>query len=283
MQTDTLLDLGFIDVGAWRLGDDGKIYLHLDEEKRSESRVLLDMEKALYSFAGPDGEVLYIGKTARAIRQRFNGYRTPGGRQRTNIRCNAAIRERLNSGQETRVLVFPMTLHLSHLRYGDFPINIAAGLEDGLIEAFNPPWNKSGGRGAPALTEDAEREVDDAEPAELAPVPTDAEESAATTDGVPFTVELGDTYLSKGHLNLGRFASPHLGENGEVIKVILGRPDKFIISKINRTANRTGNVRLVGNHRHIADWLRERYVLGDTLHCRVLDRNTVLLQEPRNR
>ena len=37
-----------------------------------------------------------------------------------------------------RILVFNP---ISNLRYGDFDINLAAGLEDSLIAEFSPPWN----------------------------------------------------------------------------------------------------------------------------------------------
>jgi len=30
------------------------------------------------------------------------------------------------------------------LQWAEFPINLPAALEDGLIEMFSPPWNKTG-------------------------------------------------------------------------------------------------------------------------------------------
>src|SRR3954451_9448298 len=133
---ETLLNVGFVDVAAWHLsGED--INYELDGERAQANEVLLDNPNALYAFVR-DEAVQYIGKTTMSVRKRFFGYRKPGKGQQTNLRCNARIKEALKKGEAVRILVFTP---ISELRYLEFEINLAAGLEDALIKAFNPPWN----------------------------------------------------------------------------------------------------------------------------------------------
>jgi hypothetical protein len=72
-------------------------------------------------------------------------YERPGPSQRTNIACNAKLREVLASQQAVDIYVFGDP----DLReYAGVPVSLAAGLEDGLIREFRPPWNKTGRRAA---------------------------------------------------------------------------------------------------------------------------------------
>ncbi|TIT84439.1 MAG: GIY-YIG nuclease family protein, partial [Mesorhizobium sp.] len=151
LNADVLLNLGFVDVGRWETaGDD--IGYRLDGVDAEANQVMLDVPNALYAFVRGD-DVQYIGKTARSIRRRYVGYCRPGKRQRTNLRCHRNIQAAIQENTEIRILVFTP---ISHLRYSDFEINLAAGLEDSLIKAFDPPWNGRE-RGQP-ITEEAERE-----------------------------------------------------------------------------------------------------------------------------
>ena len=50
-----------------------------------------------------------------------------------------------------------------------------------------------------------------------------------------------------------------------------------MISKINRTANRTGAVRVVGGNQQIARWFQEHFKEGDTVQGRVVDPYTLEL------
>ena len=82
---------------------------------------------------------MYIGKSVRTLSQRMYNYMNPGGTQLTNISNNARIAEALRANQTVDLYVFcpePST-------YQGIPLNLAAGLEDGLIGIFKPPWNGS--------------------------------------------------------------------------------------------------------------------------------------------
>jgi hypothetical protein len=68
-------------------------------------------------------------------------YQRPGPSQRTNIRINAAIAERLATGNAIEIYVLPDP---GDMEYKGFHLNLAAGLEDSLISSLRPTWNKAG-------------------------------------------------------------------------------------------------------------------------------------------
>ena len=53
--------------------------------------------------------------------------------------------------------------------------------------------------------------------------------------------------------------------------------DTPLVSRIDRKANPSGAVRVIGGNRHIAKWVRTHFAFGDTVDARVLDRNSILL------
>jgi hypothetical protein len=276
LNAEVLLNLGFVDIGRWVPSGD-YIAHQLDGENASANEALLDARNALYAFVEGD-RVLYIGKTARSIRKRYRGYCRPGMRQATNKRCHGNIKAALSQGTEIRIFAFaPIT----HLRYADFEINLAAGLEDSLIREFDPPWNGKDDKGRQPISEDAERE--EAEEAEVekpdAASASDIlpEPQASSPAPVPFSVALGPTYFNKGFLNPGVDASRHLGNDAEPVRVLLGDANNVVVSKINRTANSSGAVRVVGGNSQIARWFQDNFHEGDTVQGRVIDRHTILL------
>lgn len=269
-----LLNLGFVDVGKWQPKGDSIAY-NLDGAGASASEVLLDAPNALYAFVRDD-QVVYIGKTVRSIRKRYVGYGRPGKTQATNQRCHRNIKAAIAEGTEIRIFVFtPVT----HLRYSDFEINLAAGLEDSLIRDFDPPWNGKD-RGHP-ISEDAEREEEEesefgaSDVVAVADAP--AEPPASGQAMATFSVVLGATYYEKGILNLGVGASAYLGKDGDPIRVRFSDGSQTVVSKINRTANRTGAVRVIGGNAQIARWLQENFSEGDAVHGSVVDPHTIEL------
>jgi hypothetical protein len=258
----------------WRFGD--LIAYHLDGDDAAANQVLLDARNALYAFVKAE-DVLYIGKTARSIRKRYVGYCRPGKRQATNQRCHRNIKVAIAQGTEIRIFVFTP---ISHLRYADFEINLAAGIEDSLIRQFDPPWNGRE-RGQP-ISEEAEREEAEETETVQAGVPASAdtlpEPQASSQAMVPFSVVLGPTYYNKGFLNPGVEASRHLGKDGDPIRIRFSDGSPMVISKINRTANSTGAVRVVGNNQQIAHWFQENFNEGDTVQGRVVGTHEIQCQ-----
>lgn len=275
LNAEVLLNLGFVDVGRWELSGDFIAY-EFDGEDADANQILFDASNALYAFVRGE-RVLYIGKTARSIRKRYVGYCRPGKRQATNLRCHHNIKTAIAEGLEIRIFAFaPIT----HLQYADFEINLAAGLEDSLIRAFDPPWN--GREKGQPISEEAEREeAEEAEHQGASPANDVVSKPAASgTALASFSIVLGPTYYNKGFLNPGVEASRSLGNDGDPIRIVFSDGSQTVVSKINRTANRTGAVRVVGGNQRIAEWFQEHFREGDTVQCRVMDPHTIALVAP---
>jgi hypothetical protein len=280
LTSDTLLNLGFRDIAAWvASSDNGGIDYFVDGPNAPAVRVLLDQKNSLYAFVHGD-RVMYIGKTARTLRERLAGYRNPHKGQRTNWRCNGNIREMLKRNEVLRILAFNP---ISHLRYGGFDINLAAALEDSLIAEFKPPW--SGRERGHAITEEAEREL--VEEAALpigtasgAPtaLPIAPEPESPIPVGVAsFQITLAETCYRQGLINPGVDASRYLGDDGDPIAISFGDGSEPVTSHIDRTANKSGAVRVVGRNRLIAQWFQKHFSEGDIVEARILDRHHILL------
>lgn len=271
LNSDVLFNLGFERIGEWVCELDVLDYA-LEEKSKARVDVLCTVDNALYAFVQHE-TVLYIGKTTRSIKKRFLGYRKPGASQSTNLRCNAKLKEKLKAGSKIDILVFtPVT----HLRYADFEINLAAGLEDALIQKFNPPWN--GRDRGHVISEEAEREEAEAASVNNGLQVNDAGASYEAVQSVAsFEVKLHGTYYEKGLINVGVAASPYLGGHDEPVEIAFSDGSPSIISSINRTAVSSGSVRIVGRNGLIADWFQKNFKRGDTVQARILDTNHIIL------
>lgn len=269
MSTEILLHIGFVDIGRWE--PDGDFIAYRPDEA-GIWKVDLRKPNALYAFVQGD-DIRYIGKTSRSIRTRFTGYCKPADTQQTNKRCHGHIRTSLDNGVETRILVFTP---ISHLRYADYEIDLAAGLEDSLIKAFNPPWN---GRASQAsktpISEDAEREK--AEEPEIVQDDFPTAPAASASGLADFQIKLGTTYYKQGFINPGVEASRYLGDDGEAVIIQFADGTDPVHSFIDRTANPNKSVRVVGGNRQIAEWFRANFSQGDIVHGQVVDAHAIRL------
>lgn len=126
-----LLGLGFREVGAWKLNGQRPSY-SLEAEATSYN--------VLYAFVRGD-EVLYVGKTTIALRDRMYQYQRPGPSQRTNIRVNGLLGALLADEKSIGIYALPDD---GSMEYRGFNLNLAAGLEDSVIRELRPKWNKAG-------------------------------------------------------------------------------------------------------------------------------------------
>lgn len=131
-----LVSIGFENAARWELDAEGEIK-HVGDNQGSWDNLVTIFPQALYAFC-VDGSVMYVGKTVSTLRVRFRGYRFPGETTLTNRHCNEKIKESLAAGRAVRILVFPNRIPLM---WGVYPINMAAGLEDALIDDLQPDWN----------------------------------------------------------------------------------------------------------------------------------------------
>lgn len=262
LNAEILRDMEFRDVGHWTLKDEEhRLQYKVDDVHKG----YLDVRNVLYAFVQGD-DVLYIGKTTRSVRNRFVGYCTPGVNQSTNIKCNDGIRDIISRGGEVRILIFSP---ISHLSYSEFPINLAAGLEDALVARMAPPWNGKGVGAKVMQTETAELEEE--------ALSTDAGNDTDLPQPLhEFDFVLRPHYYKSGMVNPGVEATPYFGGHGDPIRISFSDGTADIASSINRTANRSGGVRLVGKNRQIGDWFREHFNEGDTVQARLLSPNWLM-------
>lgn len=131
-----LTEIGFINIAQWIIDRNGQI-AHEGDDPAGWADMCSNYPQALYAFC-IDEKIKYIGKTISTLRSRFSGYRNPGKTTATNRRCNTEISKALQVGKIVRILVLP---NRTPLMWGRFPINVAAGLEDALIDDLQPDWN----------------------------------------------------------------------------------------------------------------------------------------------
>lgn len=125
---DVLIDAGFQKLGSWIATQDG---IGLDSPAPKHGGV--------YAFV-VGGKVMYVGLTRMGFHRRMYNYQRGNVRQRTSHRINEIIAAHVSGGTAIEVyLATPPALEWNGL-----PVNSAAGLEAGLIEMIQPPWNKMG-------------------------------------------------------------------------------------------------------------------------------------------
>lgn len=123
---------GFRRIGEWRLVASGEAFELTDPAPK---------EPGVYAFV-VDDVVNYIGVTLTTLHTRMGHYRRGNEAMRTSQRVKGLILEALRGGSAVEVLVAvpkPAEWH-------SMPVNMAAGLEAGLISHILPAWNIRGAR-----------------------------------------------------------------------------------------------------------------------------------------
>jgi hypothetical protein len=123
---DQLLKAGFRHLGEWTADGSGAIKLNAQAPA----------EPGVYAFVIED-MVVYVGLTNSGLRTRFDQYRRGHKGQRTSARIKGQIINALSSGQQIKVMIATPGASV----WNGLPVNTAAGLEGGLIQAMRPAWN----------------------------------------------------------------------------------------------------------------------------------------------
>lgn len=124
-----LIKAGFHTCGHWELKPGGGIHFIGDIPK----------EPGAYGHA-VDGMVMYIGVATMGLKKRIRFYGKPGSTQRTSLRVNDLIAKELAKNRTVELLVVVPGAN----DWNGLPVDIASGLENGLIKKYMPPWNKRG-------------------------------------------------------------------------------------------------------------------------------------------
>lgn len=129
LDPDTLRLAGFEDLGDWALQNGGLLTIHS-----------APVGPGVYAFV-IDLRVVYVGVAIGGLRRRLRCYARPGNRK-TATRINGEICAALEQGQDVRVLAATPPA----MMWNGLPINGAAGLELGLIQTYDLPWNRQHAR-----------------------------------------------------------------------------------------------------------------------------------------
>lgn len=253
---DRLLKIGFECVGHWSLLN-GQPVCQLDHHTTSRN--------LLYAFAS-DGEVKYIGKTTKDLKTRMYQYQNPGPGQSTNIKNHENIKSLLEAGEAVDLLVL---VDNGLLHYGDFHVNLAAGLEDSLIATLSPEWNGSQRRKAAV----------ERSPSPVSPLPVQAA-SPERVPGRSFKISLGKTYYDKGFFNVPVDYSDRFGEDRERVSIFLGDSGRVVDGYINRTANPGTNAPRVFGGATLRDWIRRTFKLNETAEIEVVSPREMVIRRP---
>lgn len=175
----------------------------------------------------------------------------------TNIKNNANIIEMLSNNVAVDILVLPDS---GLMHYGQFHLNLAAGLEDSIISVISPAWN---GIQRPVLKSE---EV----------VSTEAE-IITHSRTKQFTFNMTDTYWRRGFFNVPVVSSQNFGKDGESIKIILRDGVSSITAMINRTANQSGSPRIMGGV-ELRQYFQLSYIIGDVAPFELITQNMMKLK-----
>ena len=242
-----LLKIVFLPAGQWVLINN-EIKFNLTNHHTTTN--------VLYSFIS-NGDIKYIGKTRVQLSQRMYGYQNPGPTQSTNIRLNAAIKNLLVDNQP--VAIFILTDN-GLLRYGDFRINLAAGLEDTLIYELNTDWNLAGKNLIPVDIASEKPELSNEPKPIVALIPVIA----------TINIILGIAYYNQGFFNVGREYSELFGADNATIDIQLSSSgETTILGYINRTANNNETPRIMGG-KELRNWIKNNFNPNDTMKVDII-------------
>jgi len=209
------------------------------------------------------GEVKYVGKTRKTLRQRFVGYVNPGQGQATNRKVNCFVKLALNKGYRVETYSFQDN---TPLQWNGINLNIPAGIEDAVIDHWRPEWNFIRNSATPCndkrVTSNLNMETNN--PAS----PIKAESK------VLFKWTLGKTYYRTGYMNPGVKVDEWFGQAGENVQLFL--PNGAVYeATIDRNANLNKTVRLGFNG--IIPFLRENFTENQEVFIEILEKNKLRL------
>lgn len=265
---DRLLEIGFELAGEWML-DEQDVQIELQRYGNAAN--------VLYAFASYD-ELLYVGRSGRSLQLRMDGYCNGGPPRTMRARNRERIIAMLMVDQPVDLYAMPDP---GNLHYGSFRVNLAAGLQHSLVEALQPPWNRSGPQPPPVRRRDgdirrARRRHDPMKAAD----PTSYTD--LTTDQPSYRFLLGYHYIDKGFFNVPLRYSGFFGDDQQKIRILCGRERATLHGHIDRSTNTNSTPRIVGG-RKLKRWFEENGGINNPVDIDILAPNAVWIRNPGTR
>ena len=264
---DRLLEIGFEFCGEWMLDED---------ELTVELQRYGSAANVLYAFASGD-ELLYIGRSARSLQLRMDGYQLGGPPRSFRARNRERIIAMLMIDQPVDVFAMPDP---GNLHYGTFRVNLAAGLQHSLIEALHPPWNKMHPK-EPAVKRPSRSSRMKKRRTHL--VEDDSNSyTDLTTDRPSYRFLVGYHYIDKGFFNVPQRYARLFGDDQQKIRIMCGRERLTIHGHIDRSANTNAAPRIVGG-RKLKRWFQDNSGINNPVDIDILAPNAVWIRNPGTR
>jgi len=182
--------------------------------------------------------------------------------QSTNIRNNRLIKEQLDKSVAVDILALPDN---GLMHYGQFHMNLAAALEDDIINVIKPEWN--GGRKESIISEKSE------------PIQESSDEIMSNDEPTvgSFLLELQPTYYKSGFFNVKVSDENLIGNDGERIDIYTGDSSVPIAGSINRRCNTNLTPRIMGGT-GLRNWFVKFSNVGDQLTVMVNSPNSIRIR-----
>lgn len=253
---DTIVkELGFRHIGTWRA--QGESLNHTITDFLNENGVL-------YAFL-INNEVCYIGKTSNLLGIRMAGYINASTSQTTNSRVRGAILEAI---KQNRIVEIYVLLDKEEIRYKRFRLRLADGLEDTLIEYFQPKWNYRGTQRIKELVCDYPSDI-----IYETSGPVKQHNNALASAHITVAKEFlkGKINFPKKKIDYNKF----IPELPKKVKLILGESDK--VNNVNIIDAGNGQARI--NSVELLTWYRTNNLRpGDMIYVDFIDEVTIRLR-----
>lgn len=227
----------------------------------------------LYAFASPS-TLYYVGKTTRTLANRMYEYARGDANLRTNKKCHDRITALLSRHEVQAVDILVFSPAETHLYWGKFRINVAAGLEDSLILQLAPSWNGSN-RG---LVQTESAATEEALVGAADPFPSSAV-TALAAKPVTFTIDLaGEVYWNGGFINPPVECHGLIGKPGEPIALYVEGVSQPLARKIKRANQKKEYPRIYGG-RELAQWFQQNFKRGEFVTVEIRSPNELRLRK----
>jgi hypothetical protein len=239
-QLEKLNQIGFKKVGEWALSMSNKerIVFNIDEN--------LHKQDLLYAFES-DGQVYYIGRTEKSLKERMNNYKAGknnGAAGSTNKLVHKNIINLLNSGKKVNIFVL---LDNANLEYCGIKISLASGLEMNLIKAqlFENLWNLRGGSIKKVVIKNKKTQMNENKIVKL---------------------KLGKEYYNKGIISFSKKHADFLPKTSGIKVKLIIKQDNIIFP----TYTISGEKRIINGNNDLNEWFQRNHQLNDTIRIEII-------------
>jgi hypothetical protein len=242
---EKLSNIGFIIVGEWKYS--------IKSEKELEFKIFQFENEAnlLYAFES-DGQVHYIGKTEKTLKERMSNYKA--GRNLTAGSTNKLVHKNIlnliNKGKKINIHIL---LDNANLSYHGIKISLPSGLESNLIQSFNEfqLWNSRNNFSSI-------KEIDTTN----STVATFFENQSNI-----FQLKLSKEYYNKGVISIPkRFKNHVLDTKGVQIKLIIENEKNIILP----TYTISGENMKINGKSELMDWFKKHFQLNDIVNIEII-------------